>query len=90
VILLDSERGTLAALVAEVEWRARGAESVDLSANSHGLGRELFDVFRASATGAEQGAVSCGLPQTQPLHEPHAAPAPVHDHFALSSAGRAS
>jgi len=33
-------------------------EPVDLSANQHGVGRELFAVFRANASGAEQGAIS--------------------------------
>jgi phosphogluconate dehydratase len=45
-------------LVTEAEWQGRTVEPVDLSANQWGLGRELFDGFRARATGAEEGAMS--------------------------------
>ncbi len=58
VILLDGERGLLEARVSAEEWAERQPEPVDLSANQHGLGRELFAVFRANAAGAEQGAIS--------------------------------
>ena len=36
---------------------------MDLSANQHGLGRELFGVFRANASGAERGAMTFALPE---------------------------
>ena len=58
VILLDGERGVLEAKVPAVEWSERQSEPVDLSANQHGLGRELFGVFRANAAGAERGAMT--------------------------------
>ena len=38
----------------------RQPEPVNLSDDQHGLGRELFAVFRANATGAEQGAITFG------------------------------
>ena len=57
VILLDGERGILELKVLASEFAARPPEPVDLSSNQHGLGRELFGVFRANASGAEQGAV---------------------------------
>jgi phosphogluconate dehydratase len=58
VILLDGERGILEVKVSAEEWAERQTEPVDLSANQHGLGCELFGVFRANATGAEQGAMT--------------------------------
>jgi phosphogluconate dehydratase len=58
MILLDGERGVLDVKVSAAEFAARPPEPVNLSANQHGLGRELFAVFRANATGAEQGAIS--------------------------------
>lgn len=58
VILLDGERGILEVKVSAEEWAARAPEPVDLSANQHGLGRELFGVFRTNAAGAEQGAMA--------------------------------
>ena len=57
LILLDGERGILEVKVPAAEFAARHPEPVDLSSNQHGLGRELFAVFRANASGAEQGAV---------------------------------
>ncbi|PWG64661.1 phosphogluconate dehydratase [Sediminicurvatus halobius] len=60
IIRVDAERGRLEALVPEAEWQAR--EGVAASAVSqHGMGRELFGLFRAAATGAEDGARSFGL-----------------------------
>jgi phosphogluconate dehydratase len=58
VILLDGERGILEARVSAQELAERQPEPVDLSEYQHGLGRELFAVFRANAAGAEQGAIS--------------------------------
>ena len=63
LILVDAERGILQAMVAQDEWDARQAESVDLSSNQYGVGRELFSVFRANADGAEQGAACFQHPQ---------------------------
>ncbi len=63
VILLDGERGILELKVSAAEFAARQPEAVDLSANQHGLGRELFAVFRANAAGAEQGAMTFAAPR---------------------------
>ncbi|MCB1777912.1 MAG: phosphogluconate dehydratase, partial [Candidatus Competibacteraceae bacterium] len=60
VIRLDGERGVLEVQVAASEWAMRQPEPVNLSDDQHGLGRELFAVFRANATGAEQGAITFG------------------------------
>ncbi len=60
-ILVDGENGVLQALVDPDEWQQRSIEPIDLSASHWGLGRELFDGFRARADGAEQGALSIML-----------------------------
>ncbi|HTP39156.1 MAG TPA: phosphogluconate dehydratase [Steroidobacteraceae bacterium] len=59
VIRLDSEAGTLQALVNEAEWKRREIPRPDLSANEWGMGRELFAGFRARAADAEAGAYAC-------------------------------
>ena len=46
-------------------------------------GGELFEVFRANAAGAEQGAVTYVLPHKLPAREPGEAER-VHDHFAFA------
>jgi phosphogluconate dehydratase len=48
--------------VPEEEWVARIVESRDMFANHVGTGRELFGVFRASVSTAEEGAATFGLP----------------------------
>ena len=60
MILLDAEQGLLQVEVSDAEWQARTPAVADLSANQHGMGRELFGLFRANATAAEQGASSFG------------------------------
>jgi phosphogluconate dehydratase len=57
-IVLDAERGVLEAKVEAAEWARREAATADLSSYQWGLGRELFDGFRARTTGAEEGALS--------------------------------
>jgi len=80
LICVDSERGALEARVSARDLRKREPEPVDLTLNEFGLGRELFEVFRANALGAEQGAMSYVLPE----REYNEAPPPqqrVHEHF---------
>jgi phosphogluconate dehydratase len=43
-------------LVDHGDFLAREPATADLSANDHGLGRELFRMFRANAQTAELGA----------------------------------
>ncbi len=57
MIRLDGEHGVLEARVSASEWAERQPEPVNVSNDHHGLGRELFAVFRANAAGAEQGAM---------------------------------
>jgi phosphogluconate dehydratase len=54
VVRLDATRGTLG--VIGVDLDARVAVEVDLTANGFGIGRELFDVFRATVGPATEGA----------------------------------
>jgi len=56
LIRLDATAGTLTVLVDAAEWAARKPATADLSANEHGLGRELFAAFRAAVGPAETGA----------------------------------
>ncbi|MBF9042324.1 phosphogluconate dehydratase [Rhodobacterales bacterium HKCCE4037] len=54
LIRVDAKAGTLNVLTEGVE--ARTAVTPDLSANSHGVGRELFEIFRQTAGPATAGA----------------------------------
>jgi phosphogluconate dehydratase len=59
IIRLDSIAGTLEAQVPQESWVQRELPQPQLSANAHGMGRELFGTFRAAAGDAESGALSC-------------------------------
>ncbi len=54
VVRLDARAGRLDALVDNLEERAPATP--DLSANAHGTGRELFEIFRRSVGAASDGA----------------------------------
>jgi phosphogluconate dehydratase len=56
VIRLDAPAGRLEVLVDPAEFAARPPVEVDLSANAHGIGRELFAAFRAHVGPAGTGA----------------------------------
>ncbi len=56
VVRLDAAAGTLAALVDGAEFAARPLAREDLSASHEGLGRELFQAFRARVGSADKGA----------------------------------
>lgn len=60
MIRLDAEEGRLEVSVSEAELAKRKAPAVDLSANQHGFGRELFAGFRQLAGRADQGAAVFG------------------------------
>jgi phosphogluconate dehydratase len=68
MIRLDAEKETLQVLVPADEWDARTDETADLSTNRSGMGRELFSMFRASVSAAEEGAATFHLPP--PLNMP--------------------
>ncbi|HTX05085.1 MAG TPA: phosphogluconate dehydratase [Steroidobacteraceae bacterium] len=59
IIRLDSLKGTLEALVPQESWQSRPIATADLSANGHGMGRELFRAFRMQAAAAEEGGGIC-------------------------------
>lgn len=56
IMRLDVKNGTLEVLVDAAEFAAREPATADLSANQHGIGRELFAAFRATVGSAETGA----------------------------------
>lgn len=56
MIRLDCAAGILEVQVDAAEFAARTLPEVDLSANHHGIGRDLFGAFRASVAGADLGA----------------------------------
>ncbi|HEY5082679.1 MAG TPA: phosphogluconate dehydratase [Bauldia sp.] len=56
VIRLDAPAGRLDVLANAADLAARAPTAPDLAANDHGLGRELFRMFRANAQPAELGA----------------------------------
>ncbi|MBY0423225.1 MAG: dihydroxy-acid dehydratase [Parvularculaceae bacterium] len=58
VLRLDAERGRLDILVQPDAFAARAPAQADLGPRRRGLGRELFSVFRAAASSAEEGATS--------------------------------
>ena len=54
VIRLDAVAGTLTVL--SDDFASRDAVTADLSANGHGIGRELFETFRRTVGNATEGA----------------------------------
>ncbi len=56
VVRLDAPNGTLEVL--SEGFDARTPVSIDLNPNKHGIGREMFEVFRQAAGPANTGAVS--------------------------------
>ena len=56
LIRLDGDAGTLEVLLSDTELGQRAQAQADLSANNHGMGRELFTAFRTFAGRAEAGA----------------------------------
>jgi phosphogluconate dehydratase len=79
-ILLDARRGVLSLLIDDVELHARSASGSDPEAESWGMGRELFDGFRARVTGAEQGAMSILTEQPMPARAATTETAIIHEH----------
>ncbi|MAS03813.1 MAG: phosphogluconate dehydratase [Ahrensia sp.] len=56
MVRVDATKGTLEVLAPAAEFEARAAATADLSANSYGTGRELFETFRHVAGRADEGA----------------------------------
>ena len=55
VIELNAKTGELS-VETQDDFSARAPVALDLSANAHGMGRELFSVFRKNADAASMGA----------------------------------
>ncbi len=56
VIRIDPRTGTLAVIANAADLAARSPMAPDLAGNQHGMGRELFRMFRSNAQPAELGA----------------------------------
>jgi phosphogluconate dehydratase len=56
IVRLDAPAGRLEVLADAAEFAARAPVEADLSANAHGIGRELFAAFRAHVGPAGSGA----------------------------------
>jgi phosphogluconate dehydratase len=56
MLRLDAVKGTLEVLVDAAEFAARTPVVEDLSRHQHGMGRELFGIFRRNAVTADLGA----------------------------------
>jgi phosphogluconate dehydratase len=56
VILVDAVSGRLEVKVDPAEWEGRDPVTADLSASHHGVGRELFGLFRGAVGRADTGA----------------------------------
>jgi len=56
IIRLDAAKGTLDVLVDAAQFAARTPAVADLSRHQHGMGRELFGIFRRNAVAADLGA----------------------------------
>ena len=56
IVRLDAEAGTL--MVMAADFASRSPAQADLSANSHGMGRELFALFRSAVGASTDGASS--------------------------------
>ena len=59
VVRLDSVGGTLGAHVPEEIWNRRESAPPAYTSSHHGMGRELFGLFRRNAASAEQGGGVC-------------------------------
>jgi len=55
-VRLDATTGQLEVLIDDKTWQDRPVATQDLSAQHHGLGRELFSVFRNTVSSADTGA----------------------------------
>jgi phosphogluconate dehydratase len=60
IVRVDANAGTLEVKVDAAEWLARKPATADLDAHHHGLGRELFGLFRRSVGAADTGASVLG------------------------------
>ena len=69
LLRLDADNGVLEALVPAEIWATREQATTDLHSNYIGMGRELFAMFRASVSAAEEGATTFALPPLSPSEQ---------------------
>ncbi|OYU77820.1 MAG: phosphogluconate dehydratase [Alphaproteobacteria bacterium PA3] len=60
LVRVDAEAGTLDALVPDEIWQARVVDTTVVEGVTRGFGREMFSMFRALVSHAEQGAMPFG------------------------------
>ena len=60
LVRVDAEAGTLDALVPDEIWQARSIDTTVVEGVTRGFGREMFSMFRALVSHAEQGAMPFG------------------------------
>ena len=60
LVRVDAEAGTLNALVPDEIWQVRSIDTTVVEGVSRGFGREMFSMFRALVSHAEQGALPFG------------------------------
>ncbi len=60
LVRVDAEAGTLNALVPAEIWQARVVDTTVVEGVTRGFGREMFSMFRALVSHAEQGAMPFG------------------------------
>ena len=77
-ILLDARNGQLSLNISDAELKARQPAGDDPAAQAWGIGRELFDGFRARVSSAEQGAMSIYTEEPMPVEAPQ--PVKIHAH----------
>jgi phosphogluconate dehydratase len=69
-ILLDARQGVLSVNLSDAELQLRADAGLPQNHQQWGLGRELFDGFRARVSGAEQGAMSIYTQDPAPAGAP--------------------
>ena len=77
LVRVDAEAGTLNALVPEAIWQARDVDTTVVEGVTRGFGREMFSMFRALVSHAEQGAMPFGdMDPDEAILEPNQDQAP--------------
>lgn len=62
ILVLDAQKGSLEIEIDDATWAARAPATRTTMTHRHGVGRNLFEIFRKNADGAEQGAAPFLLP----------------------------
>jgi phosphogluconate dehydratase len=60
MIVLDADAGILTVELSPETLHSRSPAEYNLESHAYGYGRELFEMFRANASGPELGAGVCG------------------------------